>query len=190
VMEWDDMVIREALLREHHRGGQSFIVVPRISDMENLEQWLREDIGVDTMRRVLPHIDPFPEEYALKLMDPDYHPDTETLIKDYLTDNPTRSRGFDMTPLFRFLDEDTLVANLEDVSLVNARPTFHYRLPNTELQDPDWTFITDWNRWVEVEKLAADKDRLNEDMTSFADDLKTPRVKRWFDQLRDRLHHD
>ncbi|MEE8231244.1 MAG: DEAD/DEAH box helicase, partial [Qipengyuania citrea] len=33
VMEWDDMVMREALLREHHRGGQSFIVVPRISDM-------------------------------------------------------------------------------------------------------------------------------------------------------------
>jgi len=42
VMEWDDMVMREALLREHHRGGQSFIVVPRIADMEPLEAWLRE----------------------------------------------------------------------------------------------------------------------------------------------------
>lgn len=40
VMEWDDMVMREALLREHHRGGQSFIVVPRISDMPEVEQWL------------------------------------------------------------------------------------------------------------------------------------------------------
>ncbi|WBY15578.1 transcription-repair coupling factor [Erythrobacteraceae bacterium WH01K] len=44
VMEWDDMVMREALLREHHRGGQSFIVVPRISDMEPLEEWLRETV--------------------------------------------------------------------------------------------------------------------------------------------------
>ncbi|RPF72567.1 transcription-repair coupling factor [Aurantiacibacter spongiae] len=44
VMEWDDMVVREALLREHHRGGQSFIVVPRISDMEPLEAWLRETV--------------------------------------------------------------------------------------------------------------------------------------------------
>ncbi len=44
VMEWDDMVMREALLREHHRGGQSFIVVPRISDMEQLEEWLREHV--------------------------------------------------------------------------------------------------------------------------------------------------
>ncbi|WP_284125202.1 transcription-repair coupling factor [Parerythrobacter aestuarii] len=44
VMEWDDMVMREALLREHHRGGQSFIVVPRISDMEGVEQWLRDNV--------------------------------------------------------------------------------------------------------------------------------------------------
>lgn len=40
VMEWDEMVMREALLREHHRGGQSFIIVPRISDMAELEEWI------------------------------------------------------------------------------------------------------------------------------------------------------
>ena len=44
VMEWDDMVMREALLREHHRGGQSFIVVPRIADMPDLEEWLRQTV--------------------------------------------------------------------------------------------------------------------------------------------------
>ncbi|MEE4154342.1 MAG: transcription-repair coupling factor [Erythrobacter sp.] len=44
VMEWDDMVMREALLREHHRGGQSFIIVPRISDMADMEGWLRENV--------------------------------------------------------------------------------------------------------------------------------------------------
>ncbi|MBD2842035.1 transcription-repair coupling factor [Erythrobacter rubeus] len=44
VMEWDDMVMREALLREHHRGGQSFIVVPRISDMAAVEEWLHEHV--------------------------------------------------------------------------------------------------------------------------------------------------
>ncbi len=42
VMEWDDMVMREALLREHHRGGQSFIVVPRIADMEAVSDWLHK----------------------------------------------------------------------------------------------------------------------------------------------------
>jgi transcription-repair coupling factor (superfamily II helicase) len=44
VMEWDDMVMREALLREHHRGGQSFIVVPRIADMAEVEEWLRQTV--------------------------------------------------------------------------------------------------------------------------------------------------
>jgi transcription-repair coupling factor (superfamily II helicase) len=44
VMEWDDMVMREALLREHHRGGQSFIVVPRIADMEQVSDWLHENV--------------------------------------------------------------------------------------------------------------------------------------------------
>ncbi len=44
VMEWDDMVMREALLREHHRGGQSFIVVPRIADMADVEEWLRNTV--------------------------------------------------------------------------------------------------------------------------------------------------
>jgi transcription-repair coupling factor (superfamily II helicase) len=44
VMEWDDMVMREALLREHHRGGQSFIVVPRIADMPEVEEWLRKTV--------------------------------------------------------------------------------------------------------------------------------------------------
>ncbi|WP_432200615.1 transcription-repair coupling factor [Erythrobacter sp. W53] len=44
VMEWDEVVMREALLREHHRGGQSFIVVPRIADMADVEEWLRETV--------------------------------------------------------------------------------------------------------------------------------------------------
>ncbi len=44
VMEWDDMVMREALLREHHRGGQSFIVVPRIADMAEVEDWLHRTV--------------------------------------------------------------------------------------------------------------------------------------------------
>ncbi|MGK2286142.1 transcription-repair coupling factor [Pedomonas sp. V897] len=44
VAPWDDVVIREALLREHYRGGQSFIVVPRISDLAEIETFLREAV--------------------------------------------------------------------------------------------------------------------------------------------------
>jgi len=44
VAPWDPIVIREALLREHYRGGQSFLVTPRIADLPDLEEWLREEV--------------------------------------------------------------------------------------------------------------------------------------------------
>nr|MBA3526545.1 transcription-repair coupling factor [Sphingomonas sp.] len=44
VTPWDAVVVREALLREHYRGGQAFFVVPRISDLADIEQWLRDEV--------------------------------------------------------------------------------------------------------------------------------------------------
>jgi transcription-repair coupling factor (superfamily II helicase) len=44
VAPWDGVVIREALLREHFRGGQSFFVAPRIADLPAIEEWLREQV--------------------------------------------------------------------------------------------------------------------------------------------------
>lgn len=44
VTPWDPVVMREALLREHYRGGQSYFVVPRISDLPDIEEWLREEV--------------------------------------------------------------------------------------------------------------------------------------------------
>ena len=44
VTPWDGVVIREALLREHYRGGQSFFVAPRIKDLPDLEEWLSEHV--------------------------------------------------------------------------------------------------------------------------------------------------
>ena len=44
VAPWDGVVMREALLREHYRGGQSFLVAPRIADLPDLEEWLREEV--------------------------------------------------------------------------------------------------------------------------------------------------
>ncbi|MEL6584430.1 MAG: transcription-repair coupling factor [Pseudomonadota bacterium] len=44
VSEFDPVTVREALLREHYRGGQSFYVVPRISDLPEVEAFLREQM--------------------------------------------------------------------------------------------------------------------------------------------------
>ena len=44
VSELDPVTVREALLREHYRGGQAFYVVPRISDLPEVEAFLREQV--------------------------------------------------------------------------------------------------------------------------------------------------
>ena len=44
VTPFDPIVIREALLREKYRGGQGYYVVPRISDLPDLERFLREQV--------------------------------------------------------------------------------------------------------------------------------------------------
>ena len=41
ISPWDPVVLREALLREHDRGGQSFFVTPRIKDLPEIEEFLR-----------------------------------------------------------------------------------------------------------------------------------------------------
>ncbi|MCC7049147.1 MAG: transcription-repair coupling factor, partial [Alphaproteobacteria bacterium] len=47
VLPYDPVVIREAILREQHRGGQVFYVCPRIEDLPKLE---------DRLRRLVPEV--------------------------------------------------------------------------------------------------------------------------------------
>ncbi|HWU27212.1 MAG TPA: transcription-repair coupling factor, partial [Rhizomicrobium sp.] len=44
VTPFDPLVVREALLREHYRGGQSFYVCPRVSDLQEAEEFLKESV--------------------------------------------------------------------------------------------------------------------------------------------------
>ena len=44
VSEFDTVTIREALLRERYRGGQAFFVCPRIADLPETEEWLKDHV--------------------------------------------------------------------------------------------------------------------------------------------------
>ncbi|MDZ4095025.1 MAG: transcription-repair coupling factor [Paracoccaceae bacterium] len=44
ISEFDTVTIREALLRERYRGGQSFYVTPRIADLPEIEDFLRNHV--------------------------------------------------------------------------------------------------------------------------------------------------
>ena len=44
ISPFDPVIIRESLLREHFRGGQSFYVCPRIVDLDDIAAFLRETV--------------------------------------------------------------------------------------------------------------------------------------------------
>ncbi len=124
-----------------------------------LNAWLRKQVAPDPTRHLLGFADPFPAEYVRLLVAPDYWPELPTFIDDYLRFNPTRNRDLDCLPLLLHFDGPRVRAALP-TEKINGRPTFHYRLPDARVSDPGWSIAPDWNRWVAVERLAADRTRL------------------------------
>lgn len=127
-----------------------------------LYPWLKGVMKVDLSRRLLPFIDPFPHDYIKLILPSTYVPTANNFIDDYLYHNPTRNRALDLLPIFADFKPEALNCLENKIrSQVKARPAFHYRLPNYEVDDSDWTIAGDWNYWVEVETLAEDEEKLN-----------------------------
>lgn len=124
-----------------------------------LFDWIVWKGEIDMARRVTPYINPFPREYQALILEPDYQPDFAGLIADYLAHNATRNRALDMLPLFSMIDAETIKTTVDD-DRVKARPTFHYRLANSCVDEPGWSIADPWSRWLQIEKLAADEKAL------------------------------
>lgn len=125
-----------------------------------LEPWLRRNRSRSVHERLTRLGERYPEAYARRLVAPDYWPDLQDLADDYLAANPTRRRDLDLLPLFLFLDEARVRARLP-YEKIGARPAFHYRLAHAHVGDAAWSLLAEWNGWLAVENLAADRDRLN-----------------------------
>ena len=121
-----------------------------------LYEWLFRRAEVDTLRRLLPFINPFPDEYARRVIDPDYAPDLPTLTDDYVRANPTRNRPLDLLPLLAFNDKGLMGRPELAGQKVTPRPTYHYRLPTSLIDDPRWSIAQEWDQWVLIERLATD----------------------------------
>lgn len=135
---------------------------------------------VDLSRVISPFIDAFPKAFAMRVLDPDYAPDTTTLIDDYIDANATRNRPLDLLPVLSWLDEDRVTRRLPDEK-IGRRPTFHYRLPNSSIDEPGWSVTREWNIWMRVEDLASDDDALHAAMAERIKALRGPieRLVNW-----------
>lgn len=150
-----------------------------------LFDWLKARAKVDFARRLTVYVDPFPTNYVRKVVNPEYAPDLPTLIDDYLEANPTRNRALDMLPLFAHLDEGRVRAVVDDTR-IKSRPALHYRLPNCEIDRPDWGIHVAWADWLQVERLAADPDRLEALCTRYTAVLDRPigrLLENWAEQV-------
>jgi hypothetical protein len=116
---------------------------------------LLKQLKVDVTRKMTPYVDRFPEAYVLLVLRPDYNPDKEQLISDYLAHNPTRNRPLDMMPVWALEAPGKVRAAVPDEKKNAPRPTFHYRMPNSHVDDGDWRLQTELDYWMQVEALAA-----------------------------------
>jgi hypothetical protein len=184
--------IRAELLRHSARGTKSSLFMafgmqfnPEVpgKDVETalkhlrafflLYDWLFEESEIPVARKVAPFIQNFPEVYRRSVLNPSYTPNLKQFMRDYMELNPTRNRPLDMLPLFKEIDADMVKLFPVEHDLIKPRPTFHYRLPNSMVDDPTWQIKNDWNKWVEVERLAADESlllRMTEDYFSLKDE--------------------
>lgn len=128
-------------------------IVSHLKSFFCLYEWIRTHERTDLSRRITPYINHFAEDYIALVLAPDYQPNQQQLIADYLAFNPTRNRSLDMLPLFAHLDEKQVRSAVAD-ERVNARPTFHYRLPNCDIGNPDWNLHIPVEMWMAVEAFA------------------------------------
>jgi hypothetical protein len=120
---------------------------------------LRHDIARGSRRFALALPPDYPPAYKRRVLDPGYWPDVTNLTEDYLAANPTRKRALDLLPLLAHLDGERVRSVLPHEK-IGPRPVFHYRLPLSHLGDPAWSILPDWSRWLAVERLAADPEKL------------------------------
>ena len=129
---------------------------PVLTAFALLEDWLRLSRPIDASRRLLPFVDPYPRRFVRGLLALPPEAGLGELIALYLKATPSRNRSLDLLPLIRHLDEVRLLAALPDAAAVSARPAWHYRLPDSRVDEPDWRIAYEWNRWVLVERVAGD----------------------------------
>lgn len=138
-----------------------------------MQEWLFERSQLDLARQITRYTAPFPTSYVEQIIANDYAPSLEQLMDDYLAANPTRNRALDMLPLFAHLDEDRVRATIDDAR-IKSRPTFHYRLPNSEIGDPQWSIFVAWKDWLKIETLANEPKKLHELMALCKEYLDKP----------------
>ena len=133
-----------------------------------IEDWLRHAEPIDDSRRLLPFTDPYPTNFVRALLGLGMDASLREMIAVYLEHTPSRNRGLDMLPIFAHLAPETVEDAVSES--VSSRPAFHFRLPDSRIDEPGWSIAKEWQRWVLVERVAADERLLTRLGAAWLDD--------------------
>lgn len=154
------------------RGMAIDDILPGLTAFALVEDWMRSRIPIDPSRRALPFVDPYPAPFLDRLCDPTIDWTQERLTRVYLEEAGSRNHALDLLPILKQADPERVVAAVPQMGHKSARPAWHYRLPDARIDDPGWSIALEWNRWCEVERIAADAlllDRLKSAWRAYRD---------------------
>ncbi len=156
-----------------------------------LEPWLRDNEPMTVMRRMLPFTEEWPDGLRSELIA--VAPKACTLpgvIDLYLRHARSRNYGLDMLPLWAHLDRNRIAAAVgEDAP--SGRPTYHFRLPTSRIDEARWRITDEWAKWQLVEAVAEDGPRLSAMRRAWLDtpDHWLGGKDRWVERCEDFLPH-
>jgi len=119
-----------------------------------LEGVLRAGMALDPTRRLLPFVNPWPENLVRDLLSL-HDPTLDTLAATYAAQTHSRNHGLDLLPIFKWADAAAFERRFAGVKS-GARPAFHFRLPESRIDEPDWDLGGPWAQWHLVEAVAYD----------------------------------
>lgn len=153
-----------------------------------LQKWIEVQSEIDIARKISPFINNFPKEYIKKVIDLKYKPTKDEFLRDYLTYNPTRNRVLDMLPQLAFWDEKFIRKHLPKEK-INPRPTYHYRLPNSKIDQFRWNITQEFQLWVIVELLASNQKLFEQMSQDFLNNLDSTifNTNEWIEQCHKKV---
>ncbi|MCL3880745.1 amidoligase family protein [Marivita sp. GX14005] len=126
-----------------------------------LEPWLRALEEVNATRRVMPFVAPWPKAFVSDLagMEPDTLAEIMRIAARHIK---SRNHSLDLLPLFKQAEPALFDTLFGDTGKTSARPTFHFRLPDSRIDEPGWSLLQPWQLWRQVEIVAANVDLIAE----------------------------
>jgi hypothetical protein len=126
-----------------------------------LERWFRARDRLAIARRVLPFTQPFPPAFvdAVAHLPVTAAPGEVFDIVD--AEIASRNHGLDLLPVYAALAPERFSRHPGASAAVSGRPAYHYRLPESRVDEPAWSLGYEWRRWWLVERVAAEPEMLD-----------------------------